>query len=166
MDAGATAQLVRCIQPLAFAAFPFDLAVVVPFVFHACCLTPWPRARVRCPGAAQETVRPATADTAPLSSDALEELRRALDPASAEQIVTFAVEIEAHHSFMGKSVAAAVGGGVLQELQAADEGAVGTGGSRDFGGMSDWHRCVDGLKRSGVTVGESEARSWLQRAKR
>ncbi len=137
---------------------------VAAFAFHARCLTPWPRFCYT--GAAQETVRPSTVDSTPLSSDALEELRRALDPASAEQIVTFAVEIEAHHSGMDKSVAATVGGGVLQELQAADEGAVGTGGNRDFGGMSDWHRCVDGLQRSGVTVGESEARSWLQRAKR
>lgn len=100
-----------------------------------------------------------------MSSDALEELRRALDPASSEQIVTFAVEIEAHHSGTGKGVAAAVGGGVLQELQAADEGAAGSGG-RDFGGTADWHRCVDGLQRSGVGVDEGEARSWLQRAKR
>ena len=101
-----------------------------------------------------------------LSSDALEELRRALDPTSSEQIVAFAVEIELHHSGTGQSVAAAVGGGVLQELQTADEGGVGAGGGRDFGKASGWHRCVDGLRRSGVVVGESEARSWLQRAKR
>ena len=124
-------------------------------------------------GAAQDA-RPPTADSSAsgrgstngslLSSDALEELRRALDPTSSEQIVAFAVEIEPHHSGTGTSVAAAVGGGVLQELQTADEGGV--GGGRDFGKTSDWHRCVDGLRRSGVVVGESEARSWLQRTNR
>jgi hypothetical protein len=105
-----------------------------------------------------------------VSSDALEELRRALDPASSEQIVAFAVEVESHHTTgTGKGGAAAVGGGVLQELQAADGlagGGSGGGAGGRNGGTSDWHRCVDGLQRSGVAVGDSEARTWLQHANR
>ena len=102
----------------------------------------------------------AAAGLTPLSSDALEELRRALDPSSPEQIVAFAVEVESHHiGDSGKGGAAAVGGGVL-EAQEAD-GVVMAQGKE-----SDWHRCVDGLQRSGVDVADTEARTWLRRAKR
>jgi hypothetical protein len=96
----------------------------------------------------------------PLSSDALEELRRALDPSSAEQIVAFAVEIESHHTGdSGRGGAAAVGGGVLEAQEPG-------GGVTAQAKESDWHRCVDGLQRSGVEVAATEARTWLRRAKR
>ena len=102
----------------------------------------------------------AAAGLTPLSSDALEELRRALDPSSPEQIVAFAVEIESHHvGDSGKGGAAAVGGGVLEAPEAG-------GGVMAQGRESDWHRCVDGLQRSGVDVADTEARTWLRRAKR
>lgn len=102
----------------------------------------------------------AAAGFTPLSSDALEELRRALDPSSPEQIVAFAVEIESHHvGDSGKGGAAAVGGGVLEAPEAG-------GGVMAQGRESDWHRCVDGLQRSGVDVADTEARTWLRRAKR